>query len=50
MIKEQTLIQAYRIAQERYAEFGVDVEAAMKELEDDSRLAPLLAGRRCRRI
>ena len=33
MIKEQTLIQAYRIAQERYAEFGVDVDAVMKVLE-----------------
>ncbi len=32
-MKERELTQAYRIAKERYAEFGVDVDAAMEKLE-----------------
>jgi len=32
-MKEQAIIQAFEIAKERYAELGVDVEAAMKKLE-----------------
>ena len=32
-MKERELTQAYRIAKERYAEFGVDVDAAMAKLE-----------------
>ena len=30
---EQTLVQAYQIAQERYAEFGVDVDSALSQLQ-----------------
>ena len=32
-MKEKDLNQAFQIAQERYAEFGVDVETAMEKLE-----------------
>ena len=32
-MKEKDLIQAYQIAKDRYAELGVNVEAAMEKLE-----------------
>ena len=34
MVKEQEVEKAYQVAKERYAEIGVDTEAAMKKLQN----------------
>ena len=42
--------KAFELAKERYAEIGVDVDAALKKSRGRCDLASLLAGRRCRRV
>ena len=42
--------QSFALAKERYAALGVDVDRALERLARDFDLAPLLAGRRCRRV
>ena len=46
----QSTDAAYVLARQRYADLGVDTDAALRRLSAVSDLAPLLAGRRCRRI
>ena len=41
---------AYVLARQRYADLGVDTDAALQAASRRRHLAPLLAGRRCRRI
>ena len=40
----------YAYARARYAEIGVDTDAAIEHLAYCPRLSPLLAGRRCHRL
>ncbi len=41
----QKIQAAYELAKERFATVGVDTEEALRKLDRDSHLHPLLAGR-----
>lgn len=49
-MKEAQIKQAYEAAKARYAEIGVDTEAALKQLANISSVAALLADGRRNRI
>lgn len=49
-MKVETIEQNYAIAKARYAEFGIDTDKAIAELEKTPYITSLLASRRCDRL